>query len=312
MNHFAKAEGPPRAFVVELRREYGGVPTRILAVDGDGPPLLLLHGFSDSADSFRPLLTQLAHRGRRAVAVDLPGSGQAGALGRPALEALDGFTADFVRQHAGGGEVVLVGNSLGGLVSLRAAARGDLPLAAVAGLGPAGLAYHRHLQSAINGIVRLTPVLGLFDLVPIPPVLVRWGTRTFYQRRLGTSRADVELGLFYASHLDSMRRLGVLRRDLLALIAKDTLLDAEELRAIDVPVLLIWGDRDRLADLAGAPILLDAVRDSRLVVLGGHGHCPQVEAPAVVADLVVGLPDNARAEPASPADHHHPPPQELP
>lgn len=282
--------------IVERSLEFDGIATRTLEVEGAGPTILLLHGFSDSADSFRPLLLELAGRGRRAVAVDLPGSGKAGALSRPALECLDRFVADFIRRYAGDDEVVLVGNSLGGLVGLRAAVRGDLPLAAVAGIGPGGLAYHRRLNALTRWVSLVNPLLEVIDRLPVPPPIVRWTTRTLYDRGLALGRADAGLGIYYASHLNSMRRLGVLRRDLLALIQKDTLLDTQALERIAVPVLLVWGDKDRLADVAGAPALLERVTDSRLVVLEGHGHCPQVEVPEVIADLVADLPEAARRD----------------
>ena len=44
----------------ELPGIVAGVATRVLEVDGDGPPILLLHGFTDSADSWRPLIKELA------------------------------------------------------------------------------------------------------------------------------------------------------------------------------------------------------------------------------------------------------------
>src|ERR671931_31971 len=53
--------------------EVGGVATRALELEGDGPGLILLHGWGDSADTWRPLLARLARLGRRAIAVDLPG-----------------------------------------------------------------------------------------------------------------------------------------------------------------------------------------------------------------------------------------------
>jgi pimeloyl-ACP methyl ester carboxylesterase len=279
---------------VERQVELDGVRSRILEVDGDGPALLLLHGFSDSADSFRPLLVELAGRGRRAVAVDQPGFGRAGALGRPALESLDRFAAELAHAYAAGDGVVLVGNSMGGLVALRAACRGDLPLAAVCGLGPAGLAYHRRLELIARWVSHLHPVLGVLDWLPVPAPLVRWATRTLYDRRLALGKAEAELGLYYASHLGTMRRLGQLRSDLVALTAQDSVIGPEALGRIDVPVLLVWGGKDRLADVGGAPALLDAVTDSRLVVLRECGHCPHAEVPHAVADLVAGLPAAAR------------------
>jgi pimeloyl-ACP methyl ester carboxylesterase len=46
-----------------------------------------------------------------------------------------------------------------------------------------------------------------------------------------------------------------------------------------VPVLLVWGDRDRLVFHRGADRVLSEVADARLELLEGIGHCPQVEAP---------------------------------
>jgi len=71
---------------------------------------------------------------------------------------------------------------------------------------------------------------------------------------------------------------------------EDNLLDPETMSEIMVPVLLVWGDADHLADVSGAPRLLDAVATSRLVVLDDCGHCPQVEYPAAVAQLLAALP----------------------
>ncbi|HUE28529.1 MAG TPA: hypothetical protein VMP89_17270, partial [Solirubrobacteraceae bacterium] len=54
------------AVIRESRLPLAGVRTRVLEVDGDGPPLVLLHGFSDSADTWRAMLERLARSGRRA------------------------------------------------------------------------------------------------------------------------------------------------------------------------------------------------------------------------------------------------------
>ena len=63
--------------------------------------------------------------------------------------------------------------------------------------------------------------------------------------------------------------------------------DPFALERITVPVLLIWGDRDRIVFHRGAKRVLDVVPDSRLELLKGVGHCPQVEAPARFAELVL-------------------------
>ena len=63
--------------IFEHRLELTAHTTRALELDGDGPGIVLLHGWGDSADTWRPLLIELAARGRRAIAVDLPGFGEA-------------------------------------------------------------------------------------------------------------------------------------------------------------------------------------------------------------------------------------------
>jgi pimeloyl-ACP methyl ester carboxylesterase len=54
----------------EHRREFGGYETRVLELEGSDRPLLLLHGYADSADTWRGTLTALARLGRPATAVD--------------------------------------------------------------------------------------------------------------------------------------------------------------------------------------------------------------------------------------------------
>src|SRR5206468_3556900 len=108
-------------------------------LEGEGPPLLLLHGWADSADTWRLLLERFGRDGRRAVALDMPGFGTASApeKERPLLEQLDAFCDAALDYIAAGGGTIVVGNSLGGCVALRAAERADL--AGVVPVAPAGL-----------------------------------------------------------------------------------------------------------------------------------------------------------------------------
>jgi len=55
------------------------------------------------------------------------------------------------------------------------------------------------------------------------------------------------------------------------------------LQRINVPSLIIWGDRDQLFPVAYAKKGHSLMKDSRLVVLKDVGHAPQVEVPMVVA-----------------------------
>src|SRR3954453_3713702 len=107
-----------RLVIRESRIATAAGSTRSLAVDGEGPAFVLLHGHTDSADTWRPLLGLLERAGRQAVAVDLPGFG-AGAAGRPGpvLPQFEVAVVAAVETTGADGPPVLVGNSMGGLTA---------------------------------------------------------------------------------------------------------------------------------------------------------------------------------------------------
>jgi pimeloyl-ACP methyl ester carboxylesterase len=272
--------------ILEASPVLHGLRTRTLAVDGDGPSILLLPGLTDSADSWRPLLAELGTRGRRAVAVDLPGAGEAGTFsGGIRLANLDAFTTAFVEAYAGDEPAILAGNSLGGLLAMRAATRDDHRLSAIAPIGTAGLAYTLRWLLFERSVRAAYPLLQVAYRAPVPAPLVREGAAWLYERRLSEGRADRALARYYASHLDGMRSVRRFTAMMLA-VADDVRADPLVPADIRVPVLLIWGDHDRLADVSGAQAVLDVVPDSRLVVLDGCGHCPQMQGPADIAELL--------------------------
>ena len=265
------------------------VDTRVLEVSGDGPPLLLLHGFTDSADTWRPLLRELQARGRRAVAVDLPSSGWATPLRRPALPALDSFVTVFVRRYADSG-AILAGNSLGGYAALRVARHTELPLLGVVPISPGGLAHGRVLEQLDRWGWFVNPLVQSVYRLPVPGRTLRRGARFVYEHRLADHRTDPQLARFYASHLRSGTDVRKLWSDFRAFGGEDVVGNLE-LSAVAVPVLMIWGQRDRVTPVVGAQLVLAAVPDSRLVVLEDCGHCAQVQAPAEVAELMVQFGD---------------------
>ena len=69
----------------------------------------------------------------------------------------------------------------------------------------------------------------------------------------------------------------------------------DQLKSIDVPVLAIWGEHDRLIPLADAETLVKSVRRGRLVVIPGGAHAPYMTSPAEVnRELVQFVADCAK------------------
>ena len=70
------------------------------------------------------------------------------------------------------------------------------------------------------------------------------------------------------------------------------LTDPFELKKIDCPLLLVWGDRDRMVFTTGAERVLRTVDYSDIEVIPNCGHCPQLEVPEQLAELLIEFPGN--------------------
>jgi pimeloyl-ACP methyl ester carboxylesterase len=286
--------------LIEYRLTVGDHETRALELEGTGPALILLHGYADSADTWRPLLDLLARQERRAIAVDLPGFGAASRLRSGlVMPQWEAFGAALVHQlHVEYGVPVVVGgNSLGGAISLRLAQRDDLPLAGVIPIAPAGLDHPRWFR-----LIERDPVVrGIFALpVPIPrPVLALSLAEVYRRLAFADGRAADRrvLRTFASHHPDraAVARLLDTGRRLLPEISTPDTFDFTRTR---VPVLLIWGTRDRMVSHSGAERVAAALPETEVRLLEGIGHCPQLEAPDRVAELLLDFTGSAVQEAA--------------
>ena len=271
--------------LVEHRLTLAGHDTRALELEGGGPPLVLLHGFADSADTWRLVLDRLARAGRRALALDLPGFGTAPPLTDSAvLPQLDGFV-DAAIGHVGQGAVVC-GNSLGGCLALRAAERPELGLAGVVPVAPAGLDMARWFF-----LVERDPVVRwlLASPVPLPGAVVRRAIAEVYRRLALHRPAAIDRRVVdnFTGHLASKATAARVLASGRRLLPE--LRDPFELERISCPVLLVWGRQDLLVFQTGAERVLAAAVDARLETIEGCGHCPQIECPERFTDLLVDL-----------------------
>ena len=270
----------------EHRMRLAGFQTRILELEGDGVPVLFFHGYADSADTWRLGLAELARRGRRAIAVDLPGFGAADRLrSQPILPQLDAF-AIAATDYAGGksGQVIAVGNSLGGCVALRLAERRSARLSGVVAVSPAGLEMSRLLH-----LVERDPLLrSLLALPsPVPGVVIQRAVARLYRQLAFARPQSIDQTIvkaFTSHHRDRATVAGYLTT---AHRLLPELRNPYRLERISTRVLVVWGDRDRLVFHRGAQRILDEVPGAQLELMSGIGHCPQVEAPDRFARILL-------------------------
>ena len=242
--------------VFEHTIELAGHRTRVLELPGRGPGLVLLHGWGDSADIWRPLLAELGLRDRRAIAVDLPGFGRASQLPPGALlPQLDMFAASLVHEWGAGEPVIVLGSSLGGCLALRLAEHaGELPLAGVIPVAPAGLEPPGWFD-----VVERDPIVRrLLDLpIPVPNALLRAQPGSALDG--GTLLPELASAPF-------------------------------DLAAAGCPVLLVWGAHDRTLPHSGARTVLGALPDTRVALIEGAGRAPQCEATGRLVELLLDFP----------------------
>jgi pimeloyl-ACP methyl ester carboxylesterase len=260
----------------------------------DVPRIVLVHGLGGSHLDWMLVGSHLA-RHARVLAPDLVGFGLTPVAGRRADVRANALLVErFVREVAGG-PAVLVGNSMGGMISLLTAAhRPDvvrgvvgvdavvplIPSArveamvasgfgvlAVPGLGEKALARHQG-RATPRGLVRGTLNLVCADPSKVPDDLVDAFVDLTEARRDGDD--------LHRAYLQATRSLlGVLGRPRWY---------RRRLASIATPVMLLTGDRDRLVPHGGAQKLAARHPEWKLVTYPGVGHVPQIEAP----DAVVG------------------------
>ena len=274
----------------------GGYSTRVLELEGEGPPIVFFHGFSDSADTWRATLALLGRQDRRAVAVDLPGFAKASPL-KPGkvLPQLDRFGQAVVEYAAPDGGAIVAGNSLGGTVTLRLAEREELELSGVVPVSPAGLDMAPWLR-----IIEAHPLIQgiLRSPVPIPEQPLRRAVAEVYKRIAFHRPGDVDGKAIasFTSHFADPRTVARYLSTGKTLFPE--LKSPFRLERISCPVLVVWGEQDRMVLARGAQRVVEALPDTRVELLADCGHCPQVECPERFVELLLDFPPPALAEAA--------------
>jgi pimeloyl-ACP methyl ester carboxylesterase len=269
----------------EHRIDVAGHSTRALESPGDGPGIVLLHGWGDSADVWRALLEELSLRERRAIAVDLPGFGRATALKPGAvLPQLDAFAAELVRGWSDGEPVVVAGSSLGGCLALRLAEQETVELAGVVPMAPDGL----EAPAWFDAIEEDPIVRKLLSMpLPVPNALVRNAERGAFDRlALRDANASQRAVVDALAKDGETRALMASGRGLLPELSAAPF----DLVGIRCPVLLVWGDHDRMLPHSGARIVLDSLPTTQVELIEGCGPRPQLEAPARLLELLLPFP----------------------
>jgi pimeloyl-ACP methyl ester carboxylesterase len=236
--------------------------------DPGGEPVVFVHGWPDSWFSFSRVLPLLAD-GFRCIAIDQRGFGESERPGSSYTIPEMGADLIALLDDLGIERAALVGHSFGSFVSRQATLAQPRRVAALVLIGTGFTSSNpvtREVQSSMRDLPDPIPVSFARDFQsstvhhPVPS--------EFFDR-------------IVAESLKLPPRLWRLTFD--RLLEYD---DTRQIERIEVPTLLLWGDRDALFPRTDQDRFVAALPSARLAVYEDTGHCPNWERPdRVAADI---------------------------
>jgi pimeloyl-ACP methyl ester carboxylesterase len=263
--------------------------------EGQGIPIVCVHGLGGSHLNWRPAAKALGKIGR-VIALDLPGFGYS----PPGRRSTIGAYVDTVTELIAGlgRPALLIGNSMGGVVALETAYRAPQLIEGLVLINPAlplaPGARDIDRETAPRLLIQSIPVVGtrmvarylegttpevqVWDALGVvcanrdrvPMTVLTEGTRFAAMRRRQPWTA--------ATHARSARSTA------LRLFRRRHMLD--QLAAVQPPTLVIFGAKDRIIPPSSHRRVRELRPDWTVLEIKDCGHCPQIEDPEMTADLI--------------------------
>lgn len=244
---------------------------------GEGSAVVLLHAGIADRTMWREHLAPIADAGRRAIALDLPGFGEAGLEPGPqspwedVLQTLRLLTGE---------PVALVGNSYGGAIALR-----------VAAIAP----------SAVSALALISAPAPGADEEPSEELAAVWEAEEAALEDGDVERAVAAIvdGWTLPGAPDELReRIAAMQRRAFLLqqatpdadLGPDPLEESmDRLAELPMPALCAAGTRDKPDFIAGAARMADALPGGRVARISRAGHLAPLEQPRVFRRLLLGF-----------------------
>ena len=266
---------PPPSDFIEIKGQV--VHLRDEGPRDDPLPVVLVHGTSASLHTWEGWVRALKTQ-RRVITFDLPGFGLTGPFtGQYTPDDYDGDTyARFVLDLLDALQlqrVVLGGNSLGGEVAWRSAVLAPQRVAGLVLVDASGPPFTPEAVPLGLMLARTPGISHLMQWV-LPRALVAQSLASVYGEPGRITPALVERYFELTLREGNRRALGIrLRQPVQAA-------DAQRIKTLKLPTLILWGGRDRLIPPAVAQAFERQIAGSRRVMFSDLGHLPQEEDPA--------------------------------
>ena len=243
---------------------------------GEGPPVLLVHGLGGSWRNWLENIPFLSDR-HRVVALDLPGFGLSPMPDEAiSMAAYGDLILNFADRVDLGPDTYLVGHSMGGFISTEAVTSDPGRFSRISLVSAAGISF-----ATISGYRKSVTAAVVKMMIPVAAARMK---RNLGRKRLRTaSFAGViahpsmigpeilwELGSYATLHSPALYEAAY------ALGGYD---NRDALSEIEVPTQVVWGQQDRLVPVGAAYSYEKRIRDAELSLVDDCGHMVQLERP---------------------------------
>jgi len=238
-------------------------------IAGEGEPLLILHGWDGSSNSWVDVQKILASRGLKVIVLDLPGFGKSSSPSFPwGVADYSELVLNFINKM-GLRKVDLLGHSFGGRIAIKFAVSHPEKLKKLILCASAGI---KHPLTPFQLIILKISIFGNF----------------LFSKRPLKRLKDIAQNFFYTflRHKDYVKAKGVMKEILKKVLEEDL---KPELSQIKANTLLIWGEKDKAVPLDDAHLMKKSISQSTLEIILGASHTPNLEFPEKVANIVINF-----------------------
>lgn len=241
--------------------------------EGQGVPVLMIHGYGGSHRNF-DTLASLMKNDFRVIRVDLPGFAlsdvpQDVSTGDDIVEMYRRFMKDFIADVVGD-SIYVIGNSMGGWMAWEIAAEMPERLKGLVILNAAGYEMEKVVKTVVP-FLRLKPVQAMMQRG-----MPYWVSKRNVKACYANPQKVQESSIRAAYELNN--REGNLPW-MLKLAASGQMPDTTRIAKIQVPTLIVWGEKDKLIPHGHADRFERDIKGSRKLIYPDAGHLPMIEQP---------------------------------
>jgi len=236
-------------------------------IGGNGPTILILHGWDSSSEKWLKVGKILMNSGFRVIIPDLPG------FGKSSFPPIPWTVSDYLEavlkfvEKVGGEKPILVAHSFGGRIAIKFGAVYPEKISCLILCSPAGIISRKKAKVKFFNLA--TKIGKNFFSLPVLKNFQNFARRLLY-RMSGTR--------------DYLRATPLMRETMKKIISENLF---PFLPRIKLKTLIIWGKEDKTLPVSDAYLIKEKIPDSELIIMERIGHALNLDVPEELAKIIL-------------------------